>query len=259
MLWVVVACVGVFAPSEFRARPVAKWYDALLVNDELDLLHERLRLHRSFVSTTHVFESRQTFTGKAKPLYAKGNLTDTEGVVLHEVTFPDSVTSTWDREHATRRFIQKTLLQTYTHGIFIISDVDEFVDPDTISDLRTVVQEHGCATPKMRFYYYSWNCVFPDTYPTTSALATTRDTLHHLGSVRNERQACPVTSFWAGRHGSYFMTPRQVVTKLNSFAHRYDDFVQAILLSPDPERVVADRMQTCTDLFLRDNGLHPAH
>ena len=48
--------------------------DAILFNDEIELLYSRLEYLRDFIDTTVIIESDRTFSGRSKQLLASQNL-----------------------------------------------------------------------------------------------------------------------------------------------------------------------------------------
>ena len=53
---------------------MVKFIDCFIFNDELDLLEFRFEEHDSFVDLFILVESKKTFSGKPKPLYATENI-----------------------------------------------------------------------------------------------------------------------------------------------------------------------------------------
>ena len=66
------------------ARAENKILDVFMVNDEVEMMSYRLKLHASITIRTLVVESRYTFTGKPKPLLARAALSAAE-IKRHDV------------------------------------------------------------------------------------------------------------------------------------------------------------------------------
>ena len=108
--------------------------DAILFNDELELLKHRILWLRDYVDITLILEADFTFSGKPKLLYAKPKLADleelTEGTVIplqmtigsFDGNLPDNP---WDIELASRDFLIKHVVTYCPEDRILLSDLDE--------------------------------------------------------------------------------------------------------------------------------------
>ena len=122
--------------KNLRIKPLTlPLIDIILMNDEMDMLEYRLKLHCSIVTKFVIVESNLTFKGRPKPLYAKSLLATCKleqfNIEVLQVPFSQSEresNDTWVKELATRRFIGYWISQHYPNATVALSDVDELFD-----------------------------------------------------------------------------------------------------------------------------------
>ena len=174
-------------------------------------------------------------------------------------------TANWKREIHQRQRLNQVLFERFCEHLVYFSDVDEFLDPET---LRTsllhsnALAAAGCVTPRHRMYYYSQNCPVRETWAIavlfrvdSSFFANVR---RHKQQLRWRRE-CPVPGADAGQpvfhgwHFSYAMDTSHVLNKLLSFKGAAGAYERQVNLLPHDQRVrlVESRIRTCTDLFNR--------
>ena len=118
---------------------MATW-DAVWLNDEIDLLVWRIELLREVVDHVLVVEGDRFFSGDPKESAYLANLERLTalGVSLHHVIVPlDAVVdSAWDRENQQRRGMADALDRLATTGdLLLVCDVDEVPRPEVIRRL----------------------------------------------------------------------------------------------------------------------------
>ena len=126
--------------KNLRIKPLTlPLIDIILMNDEMDMLEYRLKLHRSIVTKFVIVESNLTFKGRPKPLYAKSLLATGKleqfNIEVLQVPFSQSEresNDTWVKELATRRFIGYWISQHYPNATVTLSDVDELFDTEAL-------------------------------------------------------------------------------------------------------------------------------
>ena len=142
--------------------------DAILFNDELDLLLCRLEYLRDFADTTVIIEGHQTFSGHKKELIAFKNidllnLKSGGDVIVLEASYESvSFKNPWKIELETRRQLLSYLQSNFLDCRVLFSDLDEFPSPDQLSYMK--ILELGSHTgtfsiPSDTFYRHInfWN------------------------------------------------------------------------------------------------------
>ena len=266
---------------DLTVSPQLPLIDVFTANDEVAMMRYRLRMHAPMATRTIILESNLTHSGHPKPLYMRDALTPTEimryNVMLINVPFSGSEQRrgncsssragrcTWVLETAQRRYVNRLLqrvvdesLSTSGAGDVLVhvSDLDELLDIESLQH----TQVKPCISPTLRNFVYGEHC--PATYPPWA-----RSVIFRAGSgwlntsiqkhgadtfqLRKLSRVCPPSQQWLGWHFGYFMDTAHILNKLNSFAHRYDDFVQQILASKDAAKEVERRVTKCLDVHGR--------
>ena len=141
----------------------AKVFDSFMFNDEIALLRLRLEFMNDFVDHFILVESRQTFTGKPKPLHFQKHkhlFSDFEAKIIHvvvealpfpEVTQPKQV---WLNEYFSRNCIADALehAQASDHDILLLNDVDEIPQRRSIESLRVLLRDTSSLAPDRSIY-----------------------------------------------------------------------------------------------------------
>ena len=245
------------------------------------MMRYRLMVHAPLATRTIILESNLSHSGNPKPLYMRDALTPAEimrhNIMLVNVPFSGSQQHqgncsnsragrcTWVLEMAQRRYVNHllqrvvddTLSTTGAGDVLVhVSDLDELLDTEAIKH----VQVEPCISPTLRNFVYGERC--PATYPPWA-----RSVLFRAGSgwlnasiqkhgadrfqLRKLGRVCPPSPQWLGWHFGYFMDTAHIINKLNSFAHRYDSFVQRILASSDTVKEIEHRVKNCLDVHGR--------
>ena len=112
-----------------------KIFDCFIFNDEIDILHQRFLQYFDVVSGFIVAESKHSFDGSVKPLWAHRYLEQnpylTNKVQLIEYHFPQSLLEAdrndrWGREKYARESLSHPISLLPDDAFVILSDVDEF-------------------------------------------------------------------------------------------------------------------------------------
>ena len=263
--------------------------DMFTANDEIDMLRYRLRLHQPLALRTIILESNITHSGNPKPLHVRNALTGDEikkfNIHLVQVTFTAeqvkraSCTSSaagkcaWVLEMAQRRFVNCIVQQQIeelnrTRGLdnvlFHMSDLDELLDLDIITDAARVGQIPRCVCPLMRVYVYGEHC--PATWPDWSRSVLFRASSGWFGNMvqaktiggfqlrRLAGRSCGVLRRWSGWHFGYFMPSEKILKKYHSFAHAHDTYVFKIVNSTKPLELIDKKAKNCVDIHGRQYG-----
>jgi beta-1,4-mannosyl-glycoprotein beta-1,4-N-acetylglucosaminyltransferase len=112
-----------------------KIYDCFIFNDEIDILHQRLLEYIDIVDGFIIAESKHSFDGGKKPLWARGFLEQhpslSNKVQLIEYSFPSKLLEAdrndrWGREKFARQALALPISRLPDEAFVILSDVDEF-------------------------------------------------------------------------------------------------------------------------------------
>jgi hypothetical protein len=204
--------------------------DAILFNDELELLRHRICWLRDCVDVTIVLEADFTFSGRPKSLIAKSKLTElidlTEGklIVLQmtDKTFDGNLPDNpWEIEYASREFLVKHLAVNYPGARVLFADLDEIPSLEQmrfISELDLIGNLETFSIPMQVYYRYAnwqllgfgenWNLA--KTFNSSFAPA--------ISEIRSSSNFSNLPG--KGSHLSYLaMTTQQITNKFEAFSH----------------------------------------
>jgi hypothetical protein len=136
-------------------------WDAVWLNDEVDLLRWRFTLLRDVVDRFVVVEGDRTFTGKPKESAYAAHQKELEalGVQVHHVVVPldAEVASPWDRENQQRRGLARALEDLASPGdLLVVGDVDEVPDPNVIARLERTLDRPVRLHMRHLNYFANW-------------------------------------------------------------------------------------------------------
>lgn len=200
-------------------------YDCVVINDELDLLELRLRVHGPHVDHVVVVEASRTFSGEAKPLHVRENLErfrPWEHLIRHVVVddLPDPVPDRWVPEVFQRNQIIRGLHDARADDVVLIADADELVHPEVLPTLRTATA--GIVGLEMPSTFFRANWRVPVGEYATAARAIRFGELEDPHRQRNaERPASIVHD--AGRHFTYLIDVAAVQRKFAVYGHSERD------------------------------------
>ena len=204
--------------------------DAILFNDELELLKHRILWLRDYVDITLILEADFTFSGKPKLLSAKPKLADieelTEGTVIplqmtigsFDGNLPDNP---WDIELASRDFLIKHVVTYCPEDRILLSDLDEIPSLEQMGVISKLDLEGNLETfsiPMQVYYRYAnwhqvgsgenWNLA--KTFNSSSAPS--------VSEIRSTDNFLVLPG--KGSHISYLsMTAQQITNKFEAFSH----------------------------------------
>lgn len=204
--------------------------DAVIFNDELDLLRTRLSLLADHVDHFVVAESRVTFSGRPKPLH----LTDhphlfadfADRMTVVEYAVPDSVATAWDREVEARNCLAPVLRQLAPHGVVLLCDADEVPSPEQCANARSLSEIR--VIPMVTYYRRAEWRLDRDTPLLVSKAMPVSAMPDDLDAVRWRRDPLPHLAGEPGGHFSYLgHRPETLAGKYASFSHAELDFPEA--------------------------------
>ncbi len=202
--------------------PVRIW-DCVIVNDEIDLLHARMRVLDSSVHGFIVCEGDLTFTGRPKPLHFAENRERfrewKERIVYVRATLPVAAASAWEREGAQRDALAPAIAALDPDDLVLMADVDEF---PPLELLETLAGE--LTTPAifhMPHAIYFVDCLSPDTFrhiPTFRARDYTR-----MIELQRAPGGWGGADLVGGLHVSFLGGPEQIRRKVAAYSHQEYD------------------------------------
>lgn len=215
----------------FKLDNINKIYDCFILNDEVDILNLRLHELNDYVDYFVIVESKQTHSGKEKPLYFKLNeelFKKFDDKIYHIVidSFPEpeeGADPNWFRENYQRNQIKtalKSIIPKPTDFI-MISDVDEIPHPESIDFLDKLVPPDQWRTFKMRWFHWNLNWEFADAWPGTQIIRwgdLSNTTPQNLRDKRYDTSR--VLDYFRGWHLSWFGGAEKTHKKLQDFAHQ---------------------------------------
>jgi beta-1,4-mannosyl-glycoprotein beta-1,4-N-acetylglucosaminyltransferase len=197
-------------------------WDGCLVNDEIELLTERLRYLSPVVDRFVVVEANRTFAGQPKPLHVeealRGHLAPFAGQIVHVVAdLPAATKSPWEREIAQRDALYGALLRHPPRdAIVTVCDVDEVPFAGALLEAsagydgaRMLVMQHAVLFANWRLAA-PWRRAF---------LATPVDVKAGAERLAEPGGSLPdVTP--GGWHLSFLGGPEMIRSKLASYSHQ---------------------------------------
>ena len=234
----------------------AKIYDAFIFFNELELLSIRFEELDPVVDYFVIVESTKTFTGRDKPLYFFENKEAYEtylNKVIHVVVdrYPGWIqqqterNAAWSREEYQRNAICKGLIQAEENDLILISDVDEIPDKQALLKARELLitgLSNMCSF-SMELYRYQLNRIDTLKLCTAKPVAVLKSFLkiknptYVRGMSYNEGYVIDN----GGWHFTSMGGKENVIYKINSFSHAYDDicFNQLSQISKDYNEFLA--------------------
>jgi len=204
--------------------------DAILFNDELELLRQRISWLRDYVDVTIILEADFTFSGRPKSLFAKSKLTElmdlTEGKLIllqmTDETFDGNLPNNpWKIEYESRKFLVEHLVVNYPEARVLFADLDEIPSLEQmrlISELDLNGNLETFSVPMQVYYRYAnwqllgsgenWNLA--KTFNSSFAPA--------VSEIRSSGNFANLPG--KGSHLSYLaMTTEQITNKFEAFSH----------------------------------------
>jgi len=214
-------------------------YDVVLFFNETELYDMRLLELEKIVDCFVVIEAKKTFSLIEKEQL---NFNWNSDIVIRNLSkikyfvIDFDSKNPWDNETYQRNFAHKFLLQNMKDSDFVIlSDLDEIPFADKLKSVN-----YSCRL-QMDLYYYSLEWLSHEKW--YLALFLKKEAIEKTNSLEDLRRKVfnlPILAN-AGRHLSYFMSPDQIRTKIESFSHQefnkkeYKDTIEeSIRLGRDP-------------------------
>lgn len=245
---------------------MVKFIDCFIFNDELDLLEFRFEEHDSFVDLFILVESKKTFSGKPKPLYATENIERFSRWAhkLIVVVVDDKNISKkhgFGLEEYSRHVGIEKIKELYDGKkiesqdiLSLVSDVDEIYDEDEIVKLKSSGKDgltHPIR-PLLRFHYYSLKVGRPGNMHWCPQKRlkiiragdlkefTIEEIQHKTGPIHDKEKM--------GWHLSYFGGVEMVRKKLSEFSHSSMKNVRECIDNPE---IIRQRIENSEDILGR--------
>jgi hypothetical protein len=203
--------------------------DAILFNDELELLKHRINWLRDYVDTTIILEADFTFSGIPKQFNAKSKLSELEGLTKGKVVIlsmtkqnfngnlPDNP---WEKELAIRDFFIKHLAVNYPRTRIVFTDLDEIPSLEQmrlISQLDLDGSLQIFSIPMHTYYRYAnWQLVGKN--ENSYVAKTFNSSFTPFFDMRFSNKFPKLLG--KGSHLSYLaMTAEQITNKFEAFSH----------------------------------------
>jgi beta-1,4-mannosyl-glycoprotein beta-1,4-N-acetylglucosaminyltransferase len=190
-------------------------WDCFTYNGEHELLNIRCEEFLGLGVCHVVVESNYTFTGKWKELrYDKNNKYNIEYFVANHL--PNNGDA-WENERAQRNYIKNALdiLGATDNDIVIISDADEIVRSNVISNYNPI---SGLTGLKMDTYRYYYNCLEgKQNWDMARIMSYSYLKSKEPDDVRNSGFERVIHD--AGWHFSYMGGYDRIIDKIESFSH----------------------------------------
>ena len=264
--------------------------DCFIFYNELDMLEYRLSIMYQHVDAFVLVESTRTFVGNLKPLFYQENrerYAKYADKIVHVVVddFDDAPTigfetnsynNQWGNEMYQRNCISLGIEVLNRRrpfdkmDIFVVSDVDEMIDPKRIPLIREYLLDkekypdtQGAVRLKTDCYYYNLNYKFMNVYADKQGVFTFEHYLRlkwseipvekHKQPVRDINFGIRFSDYGflpvvAGWHLSYFGSEHFIENKIKQFSHQEYNSVQYT----NPE-IIKKRMENGEDLFGRES------
>lgn len=231
---------------------MSKVFDCFMFHSELDMAELRFNILKDAVDYHVVIESGQTHSGQPKArifgdALEAGCFAEFEDRIIYSFSPTLEGAHSWDREHFHRGLISGVLMYTaHPDDWVIVGDCDEIPNPDMVRTLverpvdRPVVFELG-------FYYYDFSHQVQQGWGIGACKWSVEQDANKIRTAQFAAPSGINTCKDGGWHLSYFMTPDQVVEKLNAFMH-HGDVAKDV---PRDAAWIADKMRNGVDLFGR--------
>jgi hypothetical protein len=204
--------------------------EAVLFNNELELLDARFHEGDGIVDIWLIIESTDTFTGEPKPMHfeqalSSGRYDQFKDRVVRLIVGPDkSANDPWEREAAQRDALAMALPLLDDDDLIVLSDGDELTRRDMWVDILWETLEGGSVSLHKPTWYYTLTWALPDTGPDVSSYrskAARVSALREYGKVSDWANdlSFPVIED-SGWHLSCLGGPARLLRKLNSSSHQ---------------------------------------
>lgn len=235
---------------------MSKVFDCFMFHSELDMAELRFNILKDAVDYHVVVESGMTHSGQPKArifgdALEAGRFAEFEDKIVYSFSPTLEGAHSWDRERFHRGLISGVLRDLARPDDFVIvADCDEIPNPESVRYMQEA-RKHAAweaGVLELSFFYYDfahrvqqgWGigmCLWREQQDANKIRAG------NFGSAGAVHRQIP----GMGWHLSYFMTPEQVIVKLNDFMHHADVAKDV----PRDTVWIADKMRNGVDLFGR--------
>ena len=202
-------------------------FDCFTYFNEVDILRIRLEELGDLVDYFVIVEASETFTGSSKPFYFDDipSWIDRwkEKIIRVKVNFPQDVNTSWLKEYYQRNAIISGLSLAEPEDIIIISDADEIVNSNIVSQLK-LVEKPARLDVRQYFWNYNWQVPQHCNQGARPIVARFKDLETH--SCQELRAGDWHTISDAGWHFSFFGETEKIKKKIESFAHTEYDITE---------------------------------
>lgn len=205
-----------------------KIVEAVLFNNELELLEARLHEGGGVVDRWLIIESPDTFTGRSKPLHFLSNSEMYEEFYdrIHYVTVEPVRHNIlpWDREAYQRAILGSYLDSLDDDDLIVLSDADELTKVECWSEIEGATADGQSVSLHKPTWYYTLTWALLGDGPDVSSFRSKAARVHALrkyGSVAKwaDDLTFPVIQD-SGWHLSCLGGPTRLLEKLQSFSHQ---------------------------------------
>ena len=204
-----------------------KIFDCFTYFNEADILRIRLEELGDLVDFFVIVEASETFTGSSKRFYFDDipSWIDKwkEKIIRVKVNFPQDVNTSWLKEYYQRNAIISGLSLAEPEDIIIISDADEIINSNIVSQLK-LIKKPARLDVKQYFWNYNWQVPQHCNQGARPIVARFKDLETH--SCQELRAGDWHTIPDAGWHFSFFGETEKIKKKIESFAHTEYDITE---------------------------------
>ena len=204
-----------------------KIFDCFTYFNEADILRIRLEELGDLVDFFVIVEASETFTGSSKRFYFDDipSWIDKwkEKIIRVKVNFPQDVNTSWLKEYYQRNAIISGLSLAEPEDIIIISDADEIINSNIVSQLK-LIKKPVRLDVKQYFWNYNWQVPQHCNQGARPIVARFKDLETH--SCQELRAGDWHTIPDAGWHFSFFGETEKIKKKIESFAHTEYDITE---------------------------------
>ena len=221
-----------------------KIIDAFMFNNELDVLNFRLHELNDYVDKFVIYENSWTFSGNKKPLYFEENkekFSKFSDKIFH-IKSNTRGKNNWKREYAQRYEVLLkgvSSLDLSDRDIVSFCDLDEIIDPKLILNYKQELPNDAPLLICPHWFNVSWDCYLGSWQHHSiifSYWAELKKRMNYWRGMQcgwkwdHPKFIEPIKKKeLSGWHVSWFMKPKDLIIKLQSFAHNGEDWVTDIL------------------------------
>lgn len=205
--------------------------EAVLFNDELELLEARFHAGDGIVDQWIIIESPRTFTGASKPLHFSENrqrfaeFSDRITWSMFPAYMTRQISDPWKRESLQRDWLAFHLYRLSDDSLVVLSDGDELTRSDCWNEILRSTEDGESVSLHKPTWYYTLTWALPVAGPDVTSFRSKAARVQTI--LRDGRSV----SEWAsdlsfpvipdsGWHLSCLGGPSRLLSKLQSFSHQ---------------------------------------